>query len=166
MDFLGGNFILSGALTYLFMEVSSGKTSYWLHDDVIKWKHFLRSRCWPFVRGIRRWPVNFSHKGQWRRALMFYLVCTWINGCVNNHEAGDLRRHRAHYHVTNGILSSEAQGASVMSHNLWCLTWLYGCRYVYAIFEYDIKPSCAEYFIANINVYLQFISFLHTDMTW
>ena len=32
------------------------------HDDVIKWKHFLR--YWPFVRGIHRSPVNSSHKGQ------------------------------------------------------------------------------------------------------
>ena len=28
---------------------------------------------------------------------MFSLICTWINGWVNNGEAGDLRRHRAHY---------------------------------------------------------------------
>ena len=28
----------------------------WLHDDVIKWKHF--PRYWSFVRGIHRWPVN------------------------------------------------------------------------------------------------------------
>ena len=27
------------------------------------------------------------------------LICVWINGCVNNHEAGDFRRHRAHYDV-------------------------------------------------------------------
>ena len=27
------------------------------HDDVIKWKHFLR--YWPFVRGIHQSPVNF-----------------------------------------------------------------------------------------------------------
>ena len=40
------------------------------HDDVIKWKHF--PRYWPFVRGIRRWPVNYPHKGQWRGALMFF----------------------------------------------------------------------------------------------
>ena len=39
------------------------------------------------------------HKGQWRGALMFFLVCVWINGWVNNHEAGDLRRYRAHYDV-------------------------------------------------------------------
>ena len=67
------------------------------HDDVIKWKHFPRN--WPFLRGIHRWPVNSPHKGQWRRALMFSLICTRINGWVNNGEAGDLRRHRDHYDV-------------------------------------------------------------------
>ena len=65
------------------------------HDDVIEWKHFPRH--WPFVRGIHRSPVNSPHKGQWRRALMFTLICARINGWVNNHEAGDLRRNRAHY---------------------------------------------------------------------
>ena len=68
------------------------------HDDVIKWKHFLR--YWPFVRGIHRSSVNSPHKGQWRGALMFSLICVWINGWVNNREAGDLRRYRAHYDVT------------------------------------------------------------------
>ena len=72
-----------------------GETS---HDDVIKWKHFLR--YWPIVRGIHRSPVNSQHKGQWRGALMFSLICDWINGWVNNREAGDLRRYRAHYDVT------------------------------------------------------------------
>ena len=28
---------------------------------------------------------------------MFSLICVWINGWVNNREAGDLRRYRAHY---------------------------------------------------------------------
>ena len=28
------------------------------------------------------------------------LICTWINGWVNNRKAGDLSRHRAHYDVT------------------------------------------------------------------
>ena len=67
------------------------------YDDVIKWKHF--PRYWPSVRGIHRSPVNSPHKGQWRGALMFSLIC-WINDWVNNVEAGDLRRHRAHYDVT------------------------------------------------------------------
>ena len=30
---------------------------------------------------------------------MFSLICAWINAWVNNREAGDLRRHRAHYDV-------------------------------------------------------------------
>ena len=40
------------------------------------------------------------HKGQRRKALMFSLICVWNNGCVNNHEACNLRRCRAHYDVT------------------------------------------------------------------
>ena len=77
-------------------------TAYWilmLHDDVIKWKHFPRN--WRFVRGIHRFPVISPHKGQWSGALIFFsLICVWINGWVNNHEAADLRRCRAHYDVT------------------------------------------------------------------
>ena len=69
-----------------------------LHDDVIKWRHF--PRYWSFVRGIHRCPVKSPHKGQWRGALSFSLICAWINGWVNNRKAGDLRRHRAHYDVS------------------------------------------------------------------
>ena len=69
-----------------------------MHDDVIKWKHF--PRYWPFVRGIHpAVPVNFPRKGHWRGALMYSLICVWINGWVNNRGAGDLRRHRGHYDV-------------------------------------------------------------------
>ena len=63
----------------------------------MKLKHF--PRCWPFVRGIHRSLVNSPRKGQWRGTLMFSLICTRINGWVNNGEAGDLRRHRVHYDV-------------------------------------------------------------------
>ena len=34
------------------------------------------------------------------RALIFSLICAWANSWVNNRNAGDLRRHRAHYDVT------------------------------------------------------------------
>ena len=33
-------------------------------------------------------PVNSLHRGQWRGALMFSLICAWIKGSVNNAEAG------------------------------------------------------------------------------
>ena len=42
---------------------------------------------------------NSPVPGQWRGALMFALICTRINGWVNNRDAGDLRRHRTHYDV-------------------------------------------------------------------
>ena len=45
-------------------------------------------------------PVITTHKGQWRGALMFSLICVWIKSWVNNREAGDLRRHHAHSDVT------------------------------------------------------------------
>ena len=44
--------------------------------------------------------ANSLHKGQLHEALMFSLICVWINGYVHNCEASDLRRHRAHYDVT------------------------------------------------------------------
>ena len=69
-----------------------------LHDDDIKWKHF--PRYWPFVRWIHRSPVNSPHIGQWRGALMLSFICAWRNGWVNDREAGDIGRHRAHYDVT------------------------------------------------------------------
>ena len=90
------------------------------HDDVIKWKHF--PRYWPFVRGIHRSPVNSPHKGQWRGALVFSLIYTWTNGWVNNRDAGDLRRHWAHYDVT--LMKGQWRGA--LRFSLIC-AWTNGC---------------------------------------
>ena len=66
------------------------------------WRHQMEtfSALLAIVHGIHRSPVNSPHRGQWRGASMFSLICAWINGWVNNREAGDLRRHRAHYEVT------------------------------------------------------------------
>ena len=118
------------------------------HDDVIKWKHF--PRYWPFVRGIHRSPVNSPHKGQWRGALVFSLICVWINGWVNNGEAGELTCYRAHYDVTVMLRRKKLWWCSVdiwwrhdrgfpyywafrkethrqnASHvQLWCISWCY-----------------------------------------
>ena len=61
------------------------------------WRHQMEtfSALLAICEGIHRSPVNSLHKGQWRGALMFSLICARINGWVNNREAGDLRRHRA-----------------------------------------------------------------------
>ena len=89
------------------------------HDDVTKWKRY--PRYWPFVRGIHRSPLNSRHKGQWRGALMFTLICARINGSFNNREAGDLRRHCAHYDVIV-MVSSQRDGKPVHSARLPRLT--------------------------------------------
>ena len=68
------------------------------HDNVIKWNHF--PRYWLFARGIHRSPVNSPRKGQWRGAFIFLWSAPWINGWVNNRNAGDLRRRCTHYDVT------------------------------------------------------------------
>ena len=70
---------------------------YYCHDEVIKWKDFLR--YWHFVWGIHWSPVNSPHEGQCRGALMFSLICVSINGWVNNLYAGDLRCYCTHYDI-------------------------------------------------------------------
>ena len=91
---------VTSTVVKFFLHRQDSENVWWtltLHDDVINWKHFPRN--WPFVRGIHRSPVNSPHKGQWRGALLFSLICVWINDWVNNREAGDLRRYRARYDV-------------------------------------------------------------------
>ena len=72
-------------------------SSYWTW-----WRHQMEtfSALLAICAGNSPVPVNSPHKGQWRGALLFSLICTRISGWVNNGEAGDLRRHRAHYDVT------------------------------------------------------------------
>ena len=53
-----------------------------------------------FVRGSHRLPVNSPHKGQWRVALVFSLICAGTNGWANHRDAGNLRRRCANYDVT------------------------------------------------------------------
>ena len=92
-----------------------------------KWNHF--PRYWPFVRAIHRWPVNSPHKGQWRGALMFSLICAWINGWVNNRDAGDLRRYSVHYDVT--VMDCEPPGISKGTY----IKYVYMCHVVmYCLF--------------------------------
>ena len=79
------------------------------HDGVIKRNIF---------RVTGPLSVNSPHKGPWRWALMFSLICAWTNGWVNNRDAGDLRRHRALYDVT--LMVQWCQNAiSWLHHDLY-----------------------------------------------
>ena len=74
----------------------------WLLMQESWWRHQMEtlSVLLAICAGNSPVPGEFPHKGQWRGALMFSLICVWINGWVNNREAGDLRRRHAHYNVT------------------------------------------------------------------
>ena len=60
--------------------------------------------------------VNSPHKGQWCGALIFSLICVSTNGWINNRDAGDLRRYRAHHDV-------KVMGLSRVDHLEPVLTW-------------------------------------------
>ena len=70
----------------------------------------------PLNRGIHHSLVNSPHKGKWRGALMFSLICAWINGWINNHEAAYLRCHCAHY---DAIVMSYDKDRLWRYHSTW-----------------------------------------------
>ena len=91
------------------------------HGDAIKRKHFPRN--WPFVRGIHRSPVDSPHKGQWLGALIFSLIYARTYGWVNNRDAGDLSRHRAHYNITLMQFSHKShKSANIVKPRQWTPT--------------------------------------------
>ena len=131
------------------------------YDDVIKWKHF--PRYWPFVRGIHRSPVNSPHKGQWRGALMFTLMCARINGWVNNREAGDLRRYRAHYDVI--VMYKAVQKVKL----LLCVCFLMECI-ISASVHFQSFPLILSFLIYHFSIYsrafkcLEWLSIILEDL--
>ena len=120
------------------------------HDDVIQWKHF--PRYWPCVRGIHRSPVNSPHKGQWRGALKFSLICTRINGWVNYGEVGDLRRHRAYYDVTVMYChTGDVRDQCLSTHDIdLLLSWTIRIRFI-LLWNY-VCDSIAIDYVLNITI--------------
>ena len=118
------------------------------HDGVIKWKHI--PRYWRFVRGIHRNPVNCPHKGQWCGALMFTLSCARINGWVNNREAGDLRRHRAHYDVIVIRLVMLCL-ATFSSTVISLFVFWYWSNHEHAIYNFWWNIQCIHIFHENVS---------------
>ena len=91
--------ILNFSTTVVMLLQWIGVVNCWFY---IWWRHQMETfpRYWPFVKGIHRSPMDYPHKGQWREALVFSLICTWTNGKANIRDAGDLRRYRSHYDAT------------------------------------------------------------------
>ena len=80
------------------------------------WRHQMEtfSALLALCAGNSPVPVNSPHKGQWRGALMFTLICARINDWVNNREAGDLRRLLDHYDVSVMIYTIKIRQSSLI----------------------------------------------------
>ena len=81
----------------------------WLHASngfenkvITWWRHQMEtiSALLALCEGNSPATGEFPSQSQRRGALMFFFICAWTNGWVNNRDAGDLRRHRAHYDIT------------------------------------------------------------------
>ena len=105
------------------------------------------------VQGIHSSPVNSPHKGQWRGALMYSLIWAWTNGLVNNRNAGELRRHRAHYDVTvmmNSCLSNvegnelDFQKLMLVTNETMAVTWkhIFSHKTIISFVAYKALYSC------------------------
>ena len=81
------------------------------------WRHEMETSCALLA------PVNSPHKRQWRGALMFSLICSWINDWVNNREAGDLRRHQLILTLLTTISN-------------WKISYLYSAKFAYAFWRW------------------------------
>ena len=133
------------------------------HDNVIKWTHF--PRYWPFVRGIHRSPVNFPHKGQWRWALIFSLTYVRINGWVNNHESGDLRRHRAHYDVIimrKSLSVTPPLGQTGISHT----PWIHQANFCNCHYQYQPLSRSIALWTVSLITHYDVIRWKHFPRYW
>ena len=74
-------------------QVTPQPTSWWRHQ--LETFSALLAIC----AGNSPVPGEFPTQRPVTRRFDFSLICARINGWVNNREAGDLRRHRAHYDV-------------------------------------------------------------------
>ena len=66
------------------------------------WRHQMETFSALLALCVENSPVTgeFPLPRSVTRALMLSLICTWTNSGENNRDAGDLRRHRAHYIVS------------------------------------------------------------------
>ena len=102
------------------------------------------------MRGIHRSPVNSRHKFQWRGALMFSLICAWINGWVNNDKAGETSSRPVWRHC-NAQLNSISKNDPWQSYNYGKISIINMWRFIY--------PKCnrvIQHHISGLNKMLYY----------
>ena len=111
------------------------------------WRHQMEtfSALLALCAGNSPVPVNSPHKGQWRGALIFSLICARLNDWVNNREAGDFRHHRDHYDV----IVMKSYHCETYSQ----LTFLF-CLWPWVLFAIDFLDSVIAYDSTHLNSHI------------
>ena len=105
------------------------------HDDIIKWKLFRVTGplCGEFT-GHQWIPLTRASDAE-----LWCFLCAWIHGWVNNHRAGDLRRHCADYDVTVMYLMPVNTDPAHIRSSHW--SSLYTCRWLGTLTVPDHLPA-------------------------
>ena len=118
---------ICGQIHYAFMMTSSNKNIFRVTGPL----------CGEFT-GHRWIPLTKASDAE----LWF---APWINGWVNNREAGDLRRHRAHYDITlmlSGMLHIDITFAHALSQELWFLISIEQSGFIFALIVHNTYYIC------------------------
>ena len=123
---------MSGNLFDKFVWICPG-----LHDNMVTWNYMMTSSVETFsallaiCAGNSPVPGEFPAQRPGRGALMFSLICVWMNVWVNNRE--DLRLYSTHYditvmifHVTEplwGEYIGQLPSQRPSGAELWCFLW-------------------------------------------
>ena len=94
--------------------------------------------------------IPIPQHAHWSRALMFSFICVWINDLLNNGEAGDLGRNRAHYGAT--LMKIRQFYGICAGYYWWCYShWLTRSCAVSWHFEREIKSREGCFGFHGIN---------------
>ena len=103
---------------------------------------------------------------------MFSLICVWINGWVNNREAGDLRRHRGHYDVIVMVpdFTHILLGYSTGTQDIFTIAPIHRkipCLHFYPMFTWIFKHIVAQIQLPNVcNVISKCVCFVKIVVFW
>ena len=122
------------------------------------WRHQMETFSALLTLCAGNSPVTSEFpKGWWCGALMFSLICAWINGWVNNCAAGDLRRHRAHYDgsVMAVIARPNITWVCACYKNDWGKIRIRGYIHKRQIYIQYISPSRASYGVSFVRTWVK-----------
>ena len=97
--------------------------TWWRHQmNISWWRHQMEIffTLLAFCAGKSPVPGEFPAQRPVTRSFeVFFDICAWINDWVNIREAGDLRRHRAHYDDT------VMKYGLIVFRSFWVILWVF-----------------------------------------